>query len=178
MKIGTCNQTDIPTAATSAFASKKLKTSKNVLDKRALAASIAAPALQFLQAEKRKHVRRIGLTSCWHNYPYITIFTKRKAKTRTYNRLDQLLAQLPSRYDFYNQKSENRYLQLAWHTFSCCPHVMIFISGKTKTKHVLVTGLIYLQLLPLYYNLYKQKCENKYVQLAWHTCSYCLHVCE
>ncbi len=51
------------TAAASAFAGKKAKTAKNILDKTALTTIIAAPALQFLQAEKRKHVRTTDLTS-------------------------------------------------------------------------------------------------------------------
>ncbi len=59
-----CNQPDTPAAAGFTFASKKAKTAKNVLDKKALAAGIAAPTLRFLQAEKRKHVRTTGLTSC------------------------------------------------------------------------------------------------------------------
>ncbi len=56
---------------------KKAKTAKDVLDKKA-AASIAAPTLQFLQAEKQKHVCTTGLNSCW---PDIAIFAIKKART-------------------------------------------------------------------------------------------------
>ncbi len=89
--------------------------------------------LRFLQAEKQKYVCITGLTNCWHSCPHVTIFTSGKVKTRTYNWLDQLLPQLPPRYNFYDRKSENRYLQLAWHTYSCYPRLMIFTSGKMKT---------------------------------------------
>ena len=53
-KTSICNQPDIPAAAASTFAIKKAKMAKNVFDKKAAAAGIAAPALQFLQAEKQK----------------------------------------------------------------------------------------------------------------------------
>ncbi len=92
VKIGTCNQPDTPAAAASAFASKKAKTAKNILDKRALAAGIAAPVLRFLQVKKRKHIRTTGLTSCrhscWYIYFRITIFTSGKAKIRIYDQSD------------------------------------------------------------------------------------------
>ncbi len=59
---------------------------KNVLDKKALAAGIATPALQFLQGEKRKHVHIIDLTSCWHSCSRVIIFMSGKAKICIYNR--------------------------------------------------------------------------------------------
>ena len=52
-----------PAAAGPAFAIEKAKTAKDVLDKKALAAAgTAAPALQFLRAEKRKDVYATNLT--------------------------------------------------------------------------------------------------------------------
>lgn len=80
-----CIQTNISAATTSVFAMKKAKTAKNVLDKKVLAAGITVLALQFLQAEKQKHLRIIGVTSYWDNCPYITIFINRKTKIRMYN---------------------------------------------------------------------------------------------
>lgn len=40
------------------------------------------------------------------------IITSKKAKTRTYNRFDQLLTQILLPYNFYKQKSKNMYIQL------------------------------------------------------------------
>lgn len=43
-----CDQPDIPVATASVFVIKKAKIAKDVLDKKALAAGTATPALQFL----------------------------------------------------------------------------------------------------------------------------------
>ena len=47
-----------------------------------------------------------------------------------YNRPDQVLAQLPSRYNFYKRKSENRYVRPARQ--SCCPYIAIIAIKKAK----------------------------------------------
>lgn len=64
------------------------------------------PILQLLQAKKQKDILMIGLT-----------------------RLQLLLLY----YNFYKQKNKNRYLQLACYTYSCYPHITIFMSRKAKT---------------------------------------------
>ncbi len=73
------------------FISKKAKT--GMCDWTDIVASIptpgiAAPALQFSQAKKRKHICATDLTSYWHSCPCIIIFTSGKAKTSTCNRLN------------------------------------------------------------------------------------------
>lgn len=62
------------------FTIKNPKTAKNVLDKRALAAGIATPALQFLQTEKRKYVRSNSQTSCRYNCPILQFSRSEKRK--------------------------------------------------------------------------------------------------
>lgn len=48
-----------------------------------------------------------------------------------------------------------------------------FLQSK-KQKQIPATGLIYL--LPLHYNFYNWKSKDRYMQLAWHTCSCCLYI--
>ena len=108
------------------FTSRKVKT--GTCDRSYISAAgtptAAAPALRFLRAEKRKLV-------------YLLLFTVRLSPSQLllaqYHFRDLLahLQLLPLRYDFRDQKIENRYLRPAWHT--CCPRITIFTIGKAKT---------------------------------------------
>ncbi len=101
------------------FATEKAKMVKDLLDKKLLiaytsAAGIVSLTLQFLRAENEKQIRAIGLTQLPANL---------------------LLAQLPPHYDLYKRKSENRYVQPAWHScWYTYLRITIFRSGKVKTR--------------------------------------------
>ena len=173
-KTGTYDRRDTPAAAASALQFLQAEKQNRYLR---TAWPAAAPDLQLLRVEKRKQVPATGLT---HLH----------------------LQLLPTRYDFYERKSDNRYLRPAWHTCSCCLRATIFTSGKAKTgtsdrrdttaaaasalrflraekqKQVPATRLtnLYLQLLPPRYDFYERKSEDRYLRPAWHTCSCCPHV--
>ncbi len=68
------------------------------------------------------------------------IFTSGKVKTRTYNRLDQLLAELPLYYNFYKRKSESMYMQPAWLAAGTAVPALPFLQAE-KQKHICITGL-------------------------------------
>ena len=157
---GICDQPDTPAAAAAVFAITKAKTAKDVLDKKSLVAGTPVLALRFLRAEKRKQIRATSLTH---------------------------LLLLPPRYDFYNRKGEDTYLQpCRWHTCSCCTRVTIFMIGKAKIpacdpaagtpvaaapalrfsraekrKQVRATSLAQ---LPPRYDFYERKSKDRYLQ--------------
>lgn len=97
-------------------------------------------------------------------------------------------------YNFYKQKSKPGTFN--WPNTLAAATLMLQFLWVKKRKDVPMTGLTYLQLLPLqflqiekwklvyllaylqlllrHYNFYKQKNKNKYLQLISHTCSCCL----
>ncbi len=116
------------------FTSRKTKT--DMCNRPDIAVGTPTSVLRFLQVEKWKQGAATGLTP---------------AATKP-------VAASPTLY-FHHRKSENMSLRPAWHICNCCSHVTIFMSGKQK--QVRATGLTYLQLLPLRYDFYKRKSENK-----------------
>ena len=103
------------------------------------APGIAALTLRFLRAKKQKHIRATGLTSCWHRFLCVMIFTSGKAKIGTCDRPDTI-AGIPASgiaalaLQFLQAKKRKHVhatgLTSCWHS---CPHVIIFTSGKAKT---------------------------------------------
>lgn len=83
--------------------------------------------------QKRLRIYLIKKLCSWYTsiyWPRIIIPIKRKTKISTTSLTHLQL--LPPRYNLSNQKNNNKYLQLAWYTCSCCLCIKIFISKKAK----------------------------------------------
>lgn len=121
---------------------------KNLPFFKAPAAGSAAPASQFLQEKKRKHVYATGLTSCWYRCPRATIFTRGKVK--------------------------NRYVQLAWPVAGISAVALRFLHPE-KRKHVRITGLTSCWLSCRFALQFLQPKKRKQVRTTiltscWHNC--------
>lgn len=118
--------------------------------------------LEFLQAKKPKQVLLTNLAQL--QLLCVPIFISGKAKPGIYNQPETPTVTAPV---FANKKAKTAKGVLGktaayWHIYSCCPHIMIFLTGKTKTgtcNKIPATK-------PPRYDFYRWKSEIRYLQLS------------